>query len=99
MRDSATQWSVGGYLARRLEQAGVRHYFTVPGDFNLVLLDQLLKNPRLQMIGCCNELNAGYAAEGYARANGLGALVVTYSVGGLRALNAVARAYAEDLPG
>jgi TPP-dependent 2-oxoacid decarboxylase len=98
MGTKSGQCSVGEYLARRLEQAGVRHYFTVPGDFNLVLLDQLLKNPRLQMIGCCNELNAGYAAEGYARANGIGALVVTYSVGGLSALNAVACAYAEDLP-
>src|SRR5271166_6199030 len=57
--------TVGGYLATRLEQAGVRHYFVVPGDFNLVLLDQLLTNPRLKMIGCCNELNAGYAADGY----------------------------------
>jgi TPP-dependent 2-oxoacid decarboxylase len=90
--------SVGEYLAQRLEQAGVRHYFTVPGDFNLILLDQLLKNPRLQLIGCCNELNAGYAAEGYARSNGVGALVVTYGVGGLSAVNAVACAYAEDLP-
>ena len=90
--------TVGGYLATRLEQAGVRHYFVVPGDFNLVLLDQLLTNPRLKMIGCCNELNAGYAADGYARSNGLAALVVTYSVGGLSVLNAVACAYAEDLP-
>jgi pyruvate decarboxylase len=90
--------TVGGYLATRLEQAGVRHYFVVPGDFNLVLLDQLLMNPRLKMIGCCNELNAGYAADGYARSNGLAAFVVTYSVGGLSALNAVACAYAEDLP-
>jgi len=98
MRNDGGLCSVGDYLARRLEQAGVRHYFTVPGDFTLVLLDQLLKNPRLQLIGCCNELNAGYAAEGYARSNGVGALVVTYSVGGLSALNAVACAYAEDLP-
>src|SRR5271154_3407203 len=98
MRNEPGQCSVGEYLGRRLEQAGVRHYFTVPGDFNLVLLDQLLTNPGLQMIGCCNELNAGYAAEGYARSNGISALVVTYSVGGLSALNAVACAYAEDLP-
>ncbi len=90
--------TVGGYLATRLEQAGVRHYFVVPGDFNLVLLDQLLTNPRIKMIGCCNELNAGYAADGYARSNGVSAFVVTYSVGGLSALNAVACAYAEDLP-
>ena len=63
-----------------------------------MLLDQLLTNPRLKMIGCCNELNAGYAADGYARSNGVAAFVVTYSVGGLSALNAVACAYAEDLP-
>ena len=98
MKNEPSWCSVGEYLGRRLEQAGIRHYFTVPGDFNLVLLDQLLKNPRLELIGCCNELNAGYAAEGYARSNGIGAFVVTYSVGGLSALNAVACAYAEDLP-
>lgn len=98
MKNEAASCSVGEYLATRLEQIGVRHYFTVPGDFNLILLDQLLKNPRLQMIGCCNELNAGYAAEGYARSNGVSALVVTYSVGGLSALNAVACAYSENLP-
>jgi TPP-dependent 2-oxoacid decarboxylase len=90
--------TVGSYLATRLEQAGVRDYFVVPGDFNLILLDQILGNPRLRMIGCCNELNAGYAADGYARSNGVAAMVVTYSVGGLSALNAVACAYAEDLP-
>jgi pyruvate decarboxylase len=94
----ATGSTVGTYLATRLEQVGVRDYFVVPGDFNLILLDQILANPRLRMIGCCNELNAGYAADGYARSNGVAAMVVTYSVGGLSALNAVACAYAEDLP-
>ncbi len=56
--------TVGTYLAARLEQIGLRHYFAVPGDYNLVLLDELLKNQQLQMISCCNELNAGYAADG-----------------------------------
>lgn len=90
--------TLGSYLATRLEQLGLRHYFAIPGDYNLALLDELLKNPKLEMINCCNELNAGYAADGYARANGLSVLVVTYSVGGLSAINAVAGAYAEDLP-
>jgi len=93
----APESTVGTYLAARLEQAGVRDYFVVPGDFNLILLDQILENPRLRMIGCCNELNAGYAADGYARSNGVAAMVVTYGVGGLSALNAVTCAYAEDL--
>ena len=91
--------TVGTYLAARLEQIGLRHYFAVPGDYNLVLLDELSKNPRLKMISCCNELNAGYAADGYARATGgAAAVVVTFSVGGLSVLNAIAGAYAEDLP-
>jgi Thiamine pyrophosphate enzyme, N-terminal TPP binding domain len=94
----ATGSTVGTYLATRLEQVGVRDYFAVPGDFNLILLDQILENPRLRMIGCCNELNAGYAADGYSRSNGVAAMVITYSVGGLSALNAVTGAYSEDSP-
>jgi len=90
--------TVGGYLAQRLEEIGVRDYFAIPGDFNLALMDEMLKNPRLKMICCCNELNAGYAADGYAREKGVAALVLTFSVGGLSAVNAVAGAFAEDLP-
>jgi pyruvate decarboxylase len=90
--------TIGTYLATRLEQMGLAHYFVVPGDYNLVLLDELLTNPRLEQIGCCNELDAGYAADGYARARGAAAVVVTFSVGGLSAINAIAGAYAEDLP-
>jgi TPP-dependent 2-oxoacid decarboxylase len=41
------QVTVGNYLARRLEEVGVRDYFAIPGVFNLSLLDELLKNPRL----------------------------------------------------
>ena len=92
------QVTVGSYLAQRLEEVGVRDYFAIPGDFNMSLLDELLKNPRLKMINCCNELNAGYAADGYARERGVAALVLTFGVGGLSAVNAVAGAFAEDLP-
>ncbi|MCH7518916.1 MAG: pyruvate decarboxylase [Candidatus Dadabacteria bacterium] len=92
------QVTIGSYIATRLHQIGVCHYFAVPGDYNLILLDELLKNQDLEMIGCCNELNAGYAADGYARANGIAAQVTTFSVGGLSALNAIMGAYAEDLP-
>jgi pyruvate decarboxylase len=91
--------TVGRYLAARLAEIGIGHYFAVPGDYNLVLLDELLTEERLHLVGCCNELNAGYAADGYARATGgASAAVVTYSVGGLSMVNAVAGAYAEDLP-
>jgi indolepyruvate decarboxylase len=90
--------TVGTYLSQRLQDLGINDYFAIPGDYNLGLLDEVLKNKSLKMINCCNELNAGYAADGYARVKGVSALIVTYSVGGLSALNAIAGAYAENLP-
>uniref|UniRef100_M1C3S6 pyruvate decarboxylase n=1 Tax=Solanum tuberosum TaxID=4113 RepID=M1C3S6_SOLTU len=90
--------TLGCHLARRLVQIGVKDVFSVPGDFNLTLLDHLIAEPELNLIGCCNELNAGYAADGYARAKGVGACVVTFTVGGLSVLNAIAGAYSENLP-
>ena len=91
-------FTVGKYLAARLEQIGLKHYFMVPGDYNLTLLDEMLENENLEQIGCCNELNAAYAAEGYARVNGAGAVLTTFNVGAYSALNGVAGAYAERLP-
>ncbi|XP_077239327.1 pyruvate decarboxylase 2-like [Tasmannia lanceolata] len=90
--------TLGSHLARRLVQIGVTDVFSVPGDFNLTLLDHLIAEPGLNLIGCCNELNAGYAADGYARCRGAGACVVTFTVGGLSVINAVAGAYSENLP-
>ena len=91
-------FTVGKYLATRFEQIGLKHYFMVPGDYNLVLLDELLENTNIEQIGCCNELNAAYAAEGYARVNGAGAVLTTFNVGAYSALNGVAGAHAERLP-
>lgn len=90
--------TLGRHLARRLVEIGVRDVFSVPGDFNLTLLDHLIAEPNLNLVGCCNELNAGYAADGYARAKGVGACVVTFTVGGLSVINAIAGAYSENLP-
>ena len=91
-------YTIGTYLAERLSQIGLKHYFAVAGDYNLVLLDQLLANKSMEQVYCSNELNCGFSAEGYARARGAGAAVVTFSVGALSALNAIGGAYAENLP-
>jgi len=91
-------YTVGSYLAERLSQIGLKHHFAVAGDYNLVLLDQLLSNKALEQVYCSNELNCGFSAEGYARAHGAAAAVVTFSVGALSAFNAIAGAYAENLP-
>nr|GMC81799.1 pyruvate decarboxylase 1-like [Ipomoea batatas]GMC85880.1 pyruvate decarboxylase 1-like [Ipomoea batatas]GMC90116.1 pyruvate decarboxylase 1-like [Ipomoea batatas] len=95
---SSAEATLGRHLARRLVQIGVSDVFAVPGDFNLTLLDHLIDEPGLNLIGCCNELNAGYAADGYARSRGVGACAVTFTVGGLSVLNAIAGAYSENLP-
>ena len=93
-----TDWTLGRYIGKRLVEIGVQDLFTVPGDFNLILLDHLVAEPELELVGCCNELNAGYAADGYARAHGVGACAVTFTVGGLSVINAIAGAYSENLP-
>ncbi|PLN80019.1 pyruvate decarboxylase [Aspergillus taichungensis] len=88
---------IAEYLFRRLHQVGIRSVHGVPGDYNLVALDYLPKCG-LKWVGNCNELNAGYAADGYARVKGISALVTTFGVGELSALNAIAGAYSEFVP-
>jgi indolepyruvate decarboxylase len=90
--------AIGDFLLRRLREAGIRHIFGVPGDYNLELMQQLQNRGDPAWIGNCNELNASYATDGYARINGLGALSVTYGVGALSAINGVAGAYSEHVP-
>jgi indolepyruvate decarboxylase len=90
-------WTVGAYLVERLRQVGVGHVFGVPGDYVLQFMDEIVASD-VELVGTCNELNAGYAADAYARLNGVGAVCVTYAVGGFSVLNAIAGAFAERVP-
>jgi indolepyruvate decarboxylase len=89
---------IGTFLLRRLQEAGIRHLFGVPGDYNLELMQQLEDRGEPAWIGNCNELNASYATDAYARINGIGALIVTHGVGALSAINGIAGAYSEHVP-
>jgi indolepyruvate decarboxylase len=89
--------TVGQYLVRRLEQVGLEHIFGVPGDYVLRFFD-VLEASRINLVVTCNELNAGYAADAYARLHGVGGVCVTYGVGGFSVFNAVAGAFAERVP-
>lgn len=89
---------VGQYLMDAVNAAGVDKIFGVPGDFNLAFLDDIISHDQVEWIGNTNELNASYAADGYARINGLGALVTTFGVGELSAVNGIAGSYAERVP-
>ena len=86
------------YVLRRLKDVGVDHIFGVAGDYAFPIDDAIARHPGLDYVGCCNELNAGYAADGYARVHGIGALCTTYGVGELSAINAIAGSYAENVP-
>ena len=89
--------TIGRYLIERLQHYGVRDLFGIPGDFVLNFYGMLEESP-IRVIGCTREDNAGYAADAYARVNGLGAVCVTYCVGGLSLCNSIAGAYAEKSP-
>jgi indolepyruvate decarboxylase len=89
--------TIGQYVIRRLREYGVGHVFGIPGDYVLGLYDQLCRSP-IRVVGTSKEDGAGFAADAYARVHGMGAVCVTYCVGGLSVANAVAGAYAEKSP-
>lgn len=89
--------TIGSYLLKRLQDYGVRHVFGIPGDYVLGFYEMLQKSP-IQVIGVTREDCAGYAADAYARVHGIGAVCVTYCVGGLNVANSIAGAYAEKSP-
>ncbi len=89
--------TIGSYLIQRLQNYGVKDVFGIPGDFVLQFYGMLSESP-IRVIGTTNEACAGYAADGYARVNGMGAVCVTYCVGGLSVCNPIAGAFAEKSP-
>src|ERR1700741_599889 len=86
------------YILKRLNEIGVDDVFGVAGDYAFPVNDAIVEDPSGNWIGCCNELHAAYAADGYARMRGVGALGPPYGVGDLAAMSGIAGAYAEHLP-
>ncbi|MBL9092531.1 MAG: alpha-keto acid decarboxylase family protein [Planctomycetaceae bacterium] len=89
--------TIGDYLIRRLQDYGLRDCFGIPGDYVLGFYS-MLEHSSINVVGCCKEDHAGFAADAYARVNGLGMVCVTYCVGGLSLTNSIAGAYAEKSP-
>src|SRR5438309_10655970 len=92
-RDSEQQ-TIGGYLIQRLQDYGLEHVFGIPGDFVLQFYS-MLSESSLEVVGCTREDNAGFAADASARVHGMGAICVTFSVGGLSMCNSIAGSSAE----
>ena len=89
--------TITDFLLARLKAIGIDHLFGIPGDYILPFFEAL-DGSDIKHIAPCNELNGGYAADGYARLRGAGAIAVTYGVGAFSLINAVAEAYAERVP-
>ena len=92
-----TKITVSEYLLARISSLNVDHIFGIPGDYILPFFEKM-EGSDIQHVAACNELNAGYAADGYARLKGLGVAAVTYGPGSFSIINAVAGAYAEEVP-
>jgi indolepyruvate decarboxylase len=90
--------TVAEYAVERLAALGIGHAFGVPGDYAFSFDDAIEASERVMWIGDASELNAAYAADGYARIRGAAILCTTYAVGELSALNGVMGSYAERLP-
>ncbi|WP_172195765.1 alpha-keto acid decarboxylase family protein [Saccharibacillus qingshengii] len=90
--------TLGTYLFDCLKKEGVTEVFGVPGDYNFTLFDTLESREGIKAVPTRNELNGGYAADAYARIKGLAALITTFGVGELSAVNALAGAYSENVP-
>ncbi|KAK5170688.1 Pyruvate decarboxylase 1 [Saxophila tyrrhenica] len=88
---------IGNYLFTRLKQLGVSTVFSVPGDYELALLD-LIGDSGVEFAGNPNELIAAYAADGYSRLKGVGAWVDTYGPGELSSYCGQAGQYTELVP-
>lgn len=93
-----TKIKVADYLIQELNKLGIEDFFGLPGDYNFNILYAIDDHKNTNWVGCTNELNAGYAADGYARVKGYGALVTTFGVGELSAVNAIAGSFAENIP-
>ena len=89
---------VADYLVKKLKFLGIKNVFGLPGDYNFNILDAIIKDDEINWTNCTNELNASYAADGYSRINGYGAVVTTYGVGELSAINGIAGSMAENVP-
>ena len=87
------------YLVKKLEELGVNDFFGLPGDYNFNILYAVENNPNTNWIGCTNELNAGYAADGYARTSGkLGVYFTTSGPGAVNAFGGLADAWFDGIP-
>jgi indolepyruvate decarboxylase len=89
--------TVADYILKRLSEQHVDTLFSVPAFYCAPLFDAAGAHGIKSVVNA-SDLEAGYAADGYARTKGLGAVAVSYGVGTLSMINAIAGAHVERSP-
>lgn len=95
--DEQSMTTIPEFLIRRFKELGISEGFGIVGDFALKLFDRL-DHHGFPILVTADEQGAAFSAEAYARIRGFGVCGVTYSVGGLKVVNATAGAWAENVP-
>ena len=90
-------FTVADYILKRLSEQHVDTLFGVPAAYCAPLFDAAPAHG-IKAVVTASDLEAGYAADGYARTKGLAAVSVAYGVGSLSMINAIAGAYVERIP-
>ena len=98
MGSTSAKQTVAEYVVQQLAALGIKHVFGVPGDYAFPIDLAVERYEGLTWVGCSNELNAAYAADGYARINGAAILCTTFNVGSAAALAGVMGCKAERVP-
>jgi indolepyruvate decarboxylase len=90
-------FTVADYILKRLSQYQVDTLFGVPAAYGAPLFDAVGAHD-IKPVVTTTDLEAGYAADGYARTKGLGVVSVANGVGVLSMINAIAGAFVERSP-
>ena len=90
--------TVSEYIIKMLKKHGTEHVFGIPGTSCSGFFDAVDKDTNFSYVVTTSELEAGYIADGYGRTGAIGTVCVSYGVGTLSLVNAIASGYTERVP-
>ncbi|MDD3014805.1 MAG: thiamine pyrophosphate-binding protein, partial [Candidatus Gastranaerophilales bacterium] len=90
---------VSDYIAKRLEEHGIKHVFMISGGGAMHLNDSIGKSKSISYICNHHEQASAIAAEGYSRTSGKpGVVIVTSGPGGTNTLTGVMGQWIDSVP-
>lgn len=89
---------VSDYIINELAKLNVKKVFTVYGGASAGLIDAFTRTSKIEYIVTSHEQIAGFAAEGYAKINGLGAVIVTSGPGAQNLQTCISNCFYDSTP-